>query len=168
MDSRHGSQRHTIWLKFMISIWLLVLGSQQNNLNHWARNARNLYLCILNFAINLYWDRIDCKNMSSTPIAIYITPMCLSIAFQYHKLEPVLMTWNLNVDGIHDPEPSQTKDCSCCLEIEDEEHFITKCQINADERRNLYTKLSSSTQLFGILVTTTSSYFSCPAKTDRY
>ena len=21
------------------------------------------------------------------------------------------MTWNLNVDGIHDPEPTQTKDC---------------------------------------------------------
>ena len=27
------------------------------------------------------------------------------------KLEPALMTWKLNVDGIHDPEPTQTKDC---------------------------------------------------------
>ena len=71
----HGftTQRHTSRLRFMISIWMLVLCSQQNNLNHFALNARNLYLLkigILNFAINLYWDRTDCTKMSSTPNVI--------------------------------------------------------------------------------------------------
>ena len=27
------------------------------------------------------------------------------------KLEPALMTWKFNMDDIHDPEPTQTKDC---------------------------------------------------------
>ena len=31
--------------------------------------------------------------------------------FQYKQLESVHMTWKLNVDGIHDLEPTQTNDC---------------------------------------------------------
>ena len=33
--------------------------------------------------------------------------------------------------------------CAWCLEVEDEEHFITRCQINAHERQILYTKIGS-------------------------
>ena len=33
--------------------------------------------------------------------------------------------------------------CAWCLEVEDEEHFITRCQINAQERHILYTKIGS-------------------------
>ena len=33
--------------------------------------------------------------------------------------------------------------CVWCLEVEDEEHFITRCQINAHERQILYTKIRS-------------------------
>ena len=51
------------------------------------------------------------------------------------------MTWKLNVDGIHDLKPIQKqRQCACCLGVEDEEHFITRCQINAHERHILYTK----------------------------
>ena len=38
--------------------------------------------------------------------------------------------------------------CSWCFEIEDEEHFITKCQINAHERQNLYVKIVSKHPTF--------------------
>ena len=37
--------------------------------------------------------------------------MCLSFAYHYKKLEPIPMTWKLNVDGIHDLKPIQNKDC---------------------------------------------------------
>ena len=33
--------------------------------------------------------------------------------------------------------------CAWCLEVEDEEHFITRCQINAHERQVLYIKIGS-------------------------
>ena len=35
-----------------------------------------------------------------------------------------------------------------CFEIEDEEHFITKCQINAHECQNLYVKIVSKHPTF--------------------
>ena len=57
------------------------------------------------------------------------------------KLDPVLMTWKLSVDGIHTrprTDPNQRL-CSWCFEIEDEEHFITKCHINAHEPQSLVT-----------------------------
>ena len=52
-----------------------------------------------------------------------------------------------------------------CLEIEVEEYFITKCQINGHERQTLYTKVIPK---HSILVNTISLYFSCPAKAGRY
>ena len=38
--------------------------------------------------------------------------------------------------------------CAFCLEIENEEHFVTNCQINAAERQLLFTKISSKFPAF--------------------
>ena len=69
--------------------------------------------------------------------------MCLSFAYHYQKVEPVPITWKLNVDGLHDLTDPKQRPCAWCLEVEDEEHFITRCQINAHERQLLYTKIGS-------------------------
>ena len=38
--------------------------------------------------------------------------------------------------------------CAWCLEVEDEEHFTTRCQINAHERQILYTKIGYNQFIF--------------------
>ena len=45
---------------------------------------------------------------------------------------------------------------------------IAACKLMLLNAKTYTQKLSPSTQLFGILVTMNSSYFLCPAKTDRY
>ena len=38
--------------------------------------------------------------------------------------------------------------CSTCLEVEDEEHFVTRCRVNINERQSLFTKISSEDPTF--------------------
>ena len=38
--------------------------------------------------------------------------------------------------------------CSTCLEVEDEEHFVTSCRVNINERQTLFTKISSKDPTF--------------------
>ena len=38
--------------------------------------------------------------------------------------------------------------CSTCLEVEDEEHFVTSCRVNINERQSLFTKISSKDPTF--------------------
>ena len=38
--------------------------------------------------------------------------------------------------------------CSTCLEAEDEEHFVTSCRVNINERQTLFTKISSKEPIF--------------------
>ena len=38
--------------------------------------------------------------------------------------------------------------CSTCLEVEDEEHFVTSCRVNINERQTLLTKISSKDPTF--------------------
>ena len=38
--------------------------------------------------------------------------------------------------------------CPTCLEIEDEEHFVTSCRVNINERQTLFTKISSKDPTF--------------------
>ena len=38
--------------------------------------------------------------------------------------------------------------CSTCLEVEDEEHFVTSCRVNINERQSLFTKISSKAPTF--------------------
>ena len=79
------------------------------------------------------------------------------------------MTWKLNVDGLHDLEPNQTKDCVLDVSRSKTKNILSLSATLMLLNAKTYTqKLSSSTQLFGILVTTNSSYFLCPAKTGRY
>ena len=79
------------------------------------------------------------------------------------------MTWKLNVDGIHDPEPTQTKDCVLRVSRSKTKNILSLSAKSMLTNAKTYTqKLSPSTQLFGILVTTNTSYFSFPAKTGRY
>ena len=59
------------------------------------------------------------------------------------------MTWKLNVDGIHDLKPIQKQRLRAwCLEVEDDSHFITRCQIIAHERQILDTKVGSKHPTF--------------------
>ena len=64
-----------------------------------------------------------------------------------------------NQSDSHDPEiergrytrprtDQKQRLCSWCFEIEDEEHFITICQINVLEHQNLYTKFVSKHSTF--------------------
>jgi len=45
--------------------------------------------------------------------------------------------------GRHHDIPLNMRLCSCCLEIEDELHFVTNCKINLNERNSFYEKLVS-------------------------
>ena len=38
--------------------------------------------------------------------------------------------------------------CSTCLEVEDEEHFVTSCRVNINERQTLFAKISSKDPTF--------------------
>ena len=79
------------------------------------------------------------------------------------------MTWKLNVDGIHDLEPTQTKDCVLDVSRSKTKNILSPSAKLMLLNAKTYTqKMSPSTQLFGILVTRNSSYFWCPAKTGRY
>ena len=76
------------------------------------------------------------------------------------------MTWKLNVDGIHDPEPTQTKDCVLGVSRSKTKNILSlSAKLMLMNAKTYTQKLSPSTQLFGIFVTTNSSYFSCPTKT---
>ena len=95
--------------------------------------------------------------------------MCLSFAYHYKRLKPVAMTWTLNVDGIHDLNPIQNKDCVLgVLRSKTKNISIQGVKSTPTYVRFYIQRLDPSTQHFRILVTTTKWYFSCPAKTDGY
>ena len=67
------------------------------------------------------------------------------------------MTWKLNVDGIHDLEPTQTKDC--VLGVSKATNILSlSAKLMLLNAKTYTQKLAPSTQLFGILVTTNISY----------
>ena len=65
------------------------------------------------------------------------------------------MTLKLNVDGIHDLEPTQTKDCVLGVSRSKTKNILSPSVKLTLLDAKIYTqKLSPNTQLFGILVTT--------------
>ena len=120
-----------------------MLCSQQNNLNHCARN----------------WHTELCDKPLLRSYRLYKNEFHTECYLDYINVPKYRISITKTRASSHDLEiergrytrpridPNQSL-CSCCFEIEDEEHFITKCQINAHDRQNLYAKMVSKHSTF--------------------
>ena len=92
--------------------------------------------------------------------------MCLNFAYRY-RIRASFPDLEIERGRYRRPktDPKQRM-CAWCLEVEDEEHFITRCQISAHERQILYTKVGSKHTAFQNLSNHDQFIFLMPCK-DR-
>ena len=94
--------------------------------------------------------------------------MCLNFTKHYQKLETVLSTLILNVDGIHDLKPRLNKDYVLGVSKSKTKKILLSGVKSMPKNIKIYIQgsIQAASISFRILVTTTNLYFSYPAKTD--
>ena len=65
-----------------------------------------------------------------------------------HYLNVNEWTMETGVMWCFEPKENYCRYYSTCLRVEDEEHFVTSCRVNINERQSLFTKINSKDSTF--------------------